>query len=690
MKTKLEHAVLLANRGFMIFPLSPNSKYPLKGSHWREESTNHLPTIKKWWSENPDYNVGIDCGKSGIYVIDVDTKEGKVGQRTYLWLDDLHGFDATMTAVTATGGRHLIYNHYGLGNTASALGKDIDTRGEGGYIVGAGSTINGASYYFDETAPSVSYPLMSWVVEYLKEHTIARRSENRGEVISEDSPTDIERAKHWLLEAAELAVEGAGGDHTTFATAAKLREFGLSADTTLSLMLDHWNDRCSPPWGIEDLQRKVDNAYSYAQRPQGAASAQADFDAVLQSPPADFMRQFYLPNESTIPPRDWIVSGIALRGQVTVLAAPPGVGKSTFMMTLAVQVATGRNLLDIKSKRGRVALWNNEDDTEELQRRFVAICKGAGITALDLLENDATGAAACSMLHVQSGEQRRLRIAQRAGTDHNIKPKDVDDLVSYITENKIDMLVVDPFSETHPAAENSNEEMQAVAVLYREVAQRAHCSVFLVHHDRKPAQADASAHIGNMYAARGASSLAGVARIMLTLYTMPEKDAKLYGVPEEERRFYMRLDLAKANMSIGSGEPSWFKRVGVVLNAREGDPDSGESVGTVVAAKLKHRKLAEGSAQADLIKDVVSLVCDRDEPEEGLSLATVVNELVSAYPQFMGKNPDSLRRAIKRVFSEGDVPVTGGILRLVTRERQRGEANSKPRDFLYLMQHEID
>jgi hypothetical protein len=376
---------------------------------------------------------------------------------------------------------------------------------------------------------------------------------------------------------------------------------------------------------------------------------------------------------------------------VTVLAAPPGVGKSTFMMTLAVQVATGNNLLGIKSKRGRVALWNNEDDDQELQRRFVAICKGAGVSAADLLDNDASGATASSNLHYQSGDHRRLRIAQRAGADHSIKPKDVDDLVSYIEQNRIDMLVVDPFSETHPATENSNEEMQAVAALYRQVAQQANCSVILVHHDRKPSSADADGHVGNMYAARGASSLAGVARVMLTLYSMSERDAKNYGVADEERRFYMRLDLAKANMALGAGEPRWFKRVGVVINAKEGDPDSGESVGTVVQAKLSRKKLAEGSALADLVKDVAALVCDTDSaPEEGRSLSDVVNELVSAFPQFMNKNPDSLRRSIKRVFEDCDVPINGGLLQMRTRARQRGEPNSTPRDYIYFVTRDSD
>src|SRR5690606_4438245 len=56
---------------------------------------------------------------------------------------------ATYTIRTATGGTHLYFTAPTgpeLRNTAGALGWKIDTRAHGGYVVGAGSTIDGNRY----------------------------------------------------------------------------------------------------------------------------------------------------------------------------------------------------------------------------------------------------------------------------------------------------------------------------------------------------------------------------------------------------------------------------------------------------------------------------------------------------------------------------------------------------------------
>lgn len=93
----------------------------------------------------------------------------------------------------------------------------------------------------------------------------------RGEVlVQSDAPFDVNRAIGYLANA-KPAVEGENGDHVTFATAARCREFGLSEGVTLNLMAEHWNPRCEPPWDLPELTVKVANAYAYAARAQGSA-----------------------------------------------------------------------------------------------------------------------------------------------------------------------------------------------------------------------------------------------------------------------------------------------------------------------------------------------------------------------------------------------------------------------------------
>ena len=88
--------------------------------------------------------------------------------------------------------------------------------------------------------------------------------------------------------------------------------------------------------------------------------------------------------------------------------------------------------------------------------------------------------------------------------------------------------------------------VREVAALFREVARRGDCAVLLIHHTSKPAAASSDAFAGNQNAARGASSLTGVARVVQTLFAMSERDADKLGVVNHERRLWVRLDDAKA------------------------------------------------------------------------------------------------------------------------------------------------
>ena len=92
--------------------------------------------------------------------------------------------------------------------------------------------------------------------------------------------------KDYLLRA-PLAVEGYDGDPTTLKVALVGRDFNLSPEATLELMLTHWNDRCSPPWPADGLQTKVRNAYSYAKGAQGNKHPSAIFDPLPEPPVED-------------------------------------------------------------------------------------------------------------------------------------------------------------------------------------------------------------------------------------------------------------------------------------------------------------------------------------------------------------------------------------------------------------------
>jgi hypothetical protein len=106
---------------------------------------------------------------------------------------------------------------------------------------------------------------------------------------------------------------------------------------------------------------------------------------------------------------------------------------------------------------------------------------------------------------------------------------ELERIVGTIISQRIDIVVVDPFAETFAGDENSNSELKWAAVLWRDVARRTKTAVMLVHHAKKYAQNMA----GDPDAGRGGGALAGVARIVATLFNMTDKEAEYYHIEPE-------------------------------------------------------------------------------------------------------------------------------------------------------------
>lgn len=82
------------------------------------------------------------------------------------------------------------------------------------------------------------------------------------------------------LEELEPSIEGDHGDTHAFAVCCKGRDYGLSDTSILECLLEEWNDRCEPPWDIDDLETKIQRAGKYQSNAFGCETPQADFEAV--------------------------------------------------------------------------------------------------------------------------------------------------------------------------------------------------------------------------------------------------------------------------------------------------------------------------------------------------------------------------------------------------------------------------
>lgn len=186
----LAHAISAAERGWHVFPLRPRDKRPAGHADSRcprtgrcadghktpeQRATTDHDLLAAAWTHAP-YNIGIATGPSGLLVVDLDTlketdeKGTPDGVSLFEALCECAGQAAPLThrVRTARGGMHLYFaqpDSVRLGNTAGRLGKHIDTRGWGGYVVAPGSHTPDGSYEVIDSRPPA--PLPAWILDAL-------------------------------------------------------------------------------------------------------------------------------------------------------------------------------------------------------------------------------------------------------------------------------------------------------------------------------------------------------------------------------------------------------------------------------------------------------------------------------------------------------------------------------------------
>jgi len=146
-------ALWLASIGFFVIPLHSIGRSSLctcgredcrsRGKHPRtpngsKDATRDPNLIKHMFEHSfPGSNIGITTGeRAGIFVLDVDPRHG--GECALAELELRQGeLPTTVTSATGGGGLHFLFQHPGgtVKNSAGAIGRGLDIRGEGGLIV---------------------------------------------------------------------------------------------------------------------------------------------------------------------------------------------------------------------------------------------------------------------------------------------------------------------------------------------------------------------------------------------------------------------------------------------------------------------------------------------------------------------------------------------------------------------------
>lgn len=482
--TRLDVALDLAGRGFHVFPLLPGSKLPAI-KYYPRLASRDPDQLREWfgkpWSGYFGYaNIGISTTRFGddkaLIALDVDEK-GKGGGKSLMDLE-MQGNDipASYEQNTPTGGRHLVYVVDGARKQGvDMLGRGLDTRGRGGYIVAAGSTVEAGEYTGNDVVP---IPAPAWLDAACP---VVPEREAMPVTGGATEGRPVDRAIHYLENEAPLAVKGAGGDQCTYKVACRLRDLGVAALKAHELMMDHWNDRTTPGWSADRLMEKVEHAYTYGQNELGASDPAHDFDVVEvpdcddiplpdEFPAETFGRLHYkmfadvVPDLSRLP----LVDRLLDPGCMSVIYGDSNSGKTFVGLDISFHVATGREWHGRRVNQGAV-VYVAAEGGKNIEKRIEAL-----------------------RIHHNLGGARVPLAVVPCLVDLSVDGADVEELIRLIKAVECEtftapvMVVLDTLSRTMGGGEeNASADMTGyIANVDRiRAAVQAHCMI--IHHTGK-------------------------------------------------------------------------------------------------------------------------------------------------------------------------------------------------------------
>ena len=506
-----------AAAGFYVFPCIVAGKEPacLKGHN---SATRDTAKIEAWWDENPNYNIGVSPHLSGHWVLDIDPQNK--GDETLAELETIHGLLPETTRIrTPRGGVH----HWFSGecrSTTGSVGLGIDTKGRGGYVLVPPSTVFGAFYEYDTNDADI-VPGPEWVINKLNTKTETFTASD----IDLDLPQNIERAISFLKNRAP-GVQGHGGDAYALQTAYFVRDFGISRHVVLDLMMEHWNDRCDPPWDRDELDVKTINAAKYAQNEPGKLAIEpvetlfANFAATAPTvvEPRSPYYNYDTDEQLLLPRPTWMLPGLLQDNSVAVIFGPTGSFKSFIALDIALHIANG------KAGYGRDA------------------CDPKPVVYFDA-ENffeTATAKVPAWKLVNQSAQRFPLYLVEKIPPA--VEHEQINKAISCMKAHPA-LVVIDTLAFLgRGLEENSSRDMNLVLAAAEHIRDHFKCTVLLIHHTGKNAE----------NGPRGSSAIAAGVTTMLEVQSfLPSNCVKMTVIKQKNaiarKKYFFKGEVAFNN-----------------------------------------------------------------------------------------------------------------------------------------------
>jgi len=378
------------------------------------------------------HNIGLVTGSisNNIFVIDVDTGQGKTGLETLDQVQMAHDdLPITATAKTGSGGKHIFLrapDGFHVKTDTNLIGKGIDVRGEGGFVVAAPSRhASGNRYTYDMddiadapnwvlamveggTAGTHDAPMQSTSTNPFGQYDDGREAVMTKTILStimayyestSSMPTLDDIIEHgWKLYEMRVAtrngrtLEEDGRGITAFTEKAgyqlaRAKRGELHTLNAIRSKMEAMGIRENTSGGHSD-----DTDSDSAQQGEVALSVQAVLrEAISMAAQAEEKRQtrlhlddWHVARFKGEPPEmEYLVEGIFPQGVPALLAASGGIGKSFALLDLALKVALfrGDDPFEITpfafggrvTKGGKVVFLTAEDSADSVHRRLAQI-----------------------------------------------------------------------------------------------------------------------------------------------------------------------------------------------------------------------------------------------------------------------------------------------------------------------------
>lgn len=626
-------ALQYAAQGIPVFPCRSSeddtgqAKSPYTHNGLKAATVNER-IIARWWTDHPTAAVGIPTGpRSGFFVVDLDKKQDADGEVELARLEAANEpLPATRVVETPSGGKHLLFKHVdGIGNRGR-FAAACDIRGDGGYVLAAGSVMGDGTFYdaVNPEQPIAEAP--EWLVKLITRPQYTTPTQTAGEpstayvgaaVSSELSRLVSTRANrnNALNDASfnlgQFVGAGALGRHEAESrlyaaavangyvdkdgerSARQTIKSGLDRGAESPRQIPERTDTGMASEGARLASKIIHNALhgrtGRIETAEEVAANEAENGQVVEVDNTIRATPFEWKDPSTLPRREFVYGTSLVRKYVSVTVAPGGIGKSSLSVVETLAMVTGRPLLGTRPT-GKLRVWlvNLEDDRDELERRVMAACIHYKIAPGDI-----------EGLFLDSGRERGIVIARDDKRGIVIAKPIVEQIIETIRQNKIDVLIIDPFVSSHNVSENDNGAIDLVTKLWSQIAGDTNSAIEIIHHVRKVEGREITVDD-----ARGAGSLISAARSARVLNRMTEDQAAKAGVSADDRLTIFSVQRGKSNLARMSAHDEWRRLESVGLGNGTGPARPQDHAPVVVEWKWPSKDEVASSISAEQMEMV--------------------------------------------------------------------------------------